>query len=164
MGSKRTRTPGVKLLKRGNTYVARWTDPATKRDKQQSLTLLGLTNAQQRHEWMLDQSRRLLEQKAELAKVLGTGRAQDIRVADAVADYLATYGNKNTASAKRAPLLAFSEWLSQKGRRSMLHVTRADLALYRDHVFSHANPHQHRTKVQHCAVVRCWWGLSLIHI
>ncbi len=85
----RTAHPGVKLkrMKRttGETWVARFTDPDTRREKQESLTALGKTDEDSRRAWAIQKSETLRARAAALAA--GVAERTETPVAAAIADY-----------------------------------------------------------------------------
>lgn len=85
----KTSRPGVKLkqIARTGTWVARFTDPDTGRETQQSLDVLGKTNEESRREWCITKSESLRQRQADDAA--GVVVRTETGVRKAVNEYLA---------------------------------------------------------------------------
>ena len=133
---------GVRLLTlTDGRNVARWVDPITKKDVQQSLDLLGLTSAKTRVIWAIERAAALKSLKAQLA-IAGPVQ-QRMPVADAVRSYLARFDRPNTVSSQTPPLAGFVQFATARGVSTLQDVTAPLLNQYGDHVrrpASHLSP------------------------
>src|SRR5262245_8219218 len=94
---------GVKLLTlRDGRNVARFTDPITRKQVQQSMDAIGLSNAHRRKLWAIEKAQNLLALRAQIAQ----GGTMQVRVTveNAKNDYLAGFANANSKNAKIPPL------------------------------------------------------------
>src|SRR5262249_53273071 len=146
---------GVKVLRLADgRHVARFIDPVTGKQQQQSLDKLGLTNAKARDRWAIEKATAL---KSLAAQVAVDGTVQNrATVEQAQADYLKGFGNANTSSAKLAPFASIAAHIAERGTTDMQDVTAPMLAAWADHVRRPANPHRVSTRNLYLVVASAW--------
>lgn len=114
-------------------HVARWTDPATKALRQESLDRLGLSNHAARELWAVAKAEEL--QAARRAYSLAGGKAEPMTVDEALANYAtAKPVADRTASSRKVPLEEFAKYLRERGIRRIDAVTAPKLWPWRDQV------------------------------
>lgn len=132
----RTAHPGVKLKrmrrKKGETWVARFVDTDTGREKQESLTALGLTDEDTRRAWAIQKSENLRARAAALAS--GAAKRTETALADAVNLYLnhrAPEVEPATYKAYSDAARDFSAWAQPRGLAFTESITPAHLLDFR---------------------------------
>ncbi len=130
----RTAHAGVKLKQRSNgSWVARWVDPLSGAETQQSLTSLGLTSAEARRRWAIDKAASLKKTAAAVAS--GSAVAERVSIAKAVEQYLAaSTAQPITLEGYKPSLNRFKEWAAKSGIRLVQDLQPRHLAAFRDHV------------------------------
>ena len=152
--AKRNRHRGVKVLRlRDGRNVARFTDPISGKQRQQSLDVLGLTTAKQRELWAIAKLAELQLLREQIA--LGAVQVR-VTVEQAQCEYLDGYGNANTRVAKLPALASFAEWVAGKGVVDVQDVAAPVIAAWCDHVHRPANPHKVGTRNLHVSVIAAW--------
>ena len=105
----------LKRLARTGTWVARWVDPATGREKQQSLSDLGCTTEEARTDRAVEIARRLQREKEALA----TGKRPETRTSlqDALQRYLSSLVRKRptTVALYAVALKHLTTWAAKAG-------------------------------------------------
>src|SRR5260221_3937662 len=128
-----TKHRGVRLIDRTDgRHLARWFDPVNGKERQQDLSVLGISNAPARLQWAVAKSVTLQSMRAKIAASGVTTARKPL--ADAVADYWARYANEGTASNKRIVVEAFAVFAAGKGAQDVQDVTVQMLASWRDHL------------------------------
>ena len=131
----RTSHPGVKLkrLKHNGEWVARWTDPETGREKQQTFSAIDITTEPARRKWAIKTSRRIREVKAAMAA--GVAVTTRTPVKDAIKDYYearAAEGLKDsTLKAYREGTDPFKAWCPKNGVKYVEQLTGPKLEEFR---------------------------------
>ena len=133
-GARRPRRHrGVKVLKLADgRRVARWLDPLSGKQQQQSLDALGLTTDGARREWARQKSVSLATLRAAVAS--GAAVAEKVTPDEALDTYFGRFGNKLTRASKEAPLNAFVAFIREQGVRHLQDVSPPVLARWRDDV------------------------------
>jgi integrase len=141
---RRTKTshPGVKMIeltyKSGKkSWVARWTDPDTKKATQTSMDQLGLTNETIRREWAIKKSQSLRARKAELAS--GAPLKNYTAIAGAIEKYLAKCAAMHrpaTVRAYRKAAKKLLEWIKKTGLQYSEQLTLPCLSQFYSHLVS----------------------------
>lgn len=125
--------PGVKVLVLADGRpVARWTDPLSGRAVQQSLTKLGLHNAEDRLRWAIQKSEALASLRAEIAA--GGTVAERVTLPEAVSAFLAGCQAEATRDIYSLLVGRFASWAQDHGIRCFQDVSSPLLARYHDHV------------------------------
>jgi integrase len=109
--ARRHRGVKVLLLKDGR-HVARWTDPLTGRQQQQSLDALGLSSDPVRRSWAQEKSKQVASLRQAVA--LGTVAPTRASLDDAIAAYLETQAHPPTRQNKAVVLDHLREWLGAR--------------------------------------------------
>jgi len=134
---RRTRTdhPGVKLKRVRHrsgveSWVARWRDPDSGREAQQSMEAVGRTNAEARRAWAIDKARELTRRKDALSRgeppETGTG------IEDAVAHYFDGADLKPaTIAYYRTAIERFTAWCERAGVRTTDDLRARHLTAFR---------------------------------
>ena len=145
-------------------HVARWRDPWTKKQKQQSLDALGLTNKKQRERWAEDFAANLMEDRQEAAK--GRRQPKRMQVREAQDLWLAQKKAANTKSAYQMPMRRFRDYLQKQGVADVVDVTKLHLTGWADELLANdelkpSTRNQHRLSVR----VFLYWcdERSLLH-
>lgn len=132
----RTAHPGVKLLRMqrttGETWVARYTDPDTRRDTQTSLTALSLTTDESRRAWAITKSESL--RKREAAIESGAALRTETPVSKAIADYYDSQASElapATLLSYRQATDPFAGWCESHGVALTESLTAPLLTKYR---------------------------------
>lgn len=130
----RTQHTGVKLKRRSSgTWVARWRDPMSGAETQQSLDALGLTTDDARRAWAIDKASSLRATKAAIAS--GTAQASRSSIAAAIKQYFGVANIRaNTATGYQTALDRFSTWAADAGLRDTRDIAPRHLSAYRDAV------------------------------
>lgn len=130
---------GVRLLTLPDgRNVARWVDPISRRDVQQSMDLLGLTSVRTRVIWAIEKAAAIKSLKAQLA-IAGPVQMR-MPVVAAVRDYLARFDRPNTVASQKLPLDEFAAFAAARGVSTMQDMVSPLLAQYGDHVRRPASP------------------------
>lgn len=135
----RSRHPGVKIKRmkraRGDTWVARWIDPETGAEKQESLSspLLGLTTEEARLDWAKKKSRSLQE----LRQAITSGTA--VTTCTPPKEAVSSFFDTQEAELKQSTLLVYREatgpfetWAGKTGLACIEDLTPAKLTAFRD--------------------------------
>lgn len=156
---RKTSHPGVKLLKlQDGRHVARWVDPVTRRQKQQTLELIGKTTTKARVAWARQLSKTLQEQRASMLAGGEDRVVEEVTFEEAVELYLQGFTNENTIKNKQSPLRNLTEWMRARGHRSPLRVTGTILSHYADAVGGRQSPWKHGTQILFLSVARSFLG------
>lgn len=137
--------PGVKVLRLADgRHVARWIDPLSKVQQQQSLDRLGATNEAMRRAWAVKKAEAL----AALRRAVTSGVVESSRVSvkSAVESYLAAVEHDGTRLNKSCVLDAFVEWCGKAGIHELAEINGPRLMRWRDYVLRPGNPHVASTR------------------
>ncbi len=125
----RTQHPGVKIkqIARTGTWVARYIDPDTGREKQESFTVLGKTTHEARRDWAIAKSKKLKARKANDSAGLPTPTRTGLE--DAVKDYLQGLTRKRPKTIKlyTQALGHMTTWARKAGVSHVQEIGRAQL-------------------------------------
>lgn len=125
---------GVKIVRlKDGRYVARWLDPHSGKQQQQSLDRLKLTTEDQRIDWAAAKADELATVRGAVAAGIVTSERAGL--AATIADYLTRYANPGTQENKRIVLDAFEEWAQRAGVRDVQDLVPVHLARWREHLF-----------------------------
>lgn len=132
--------PGVRVLqitsRSGRRFCqARYTDPDTGRLVCESLDAKNILNADGRRSWAINKSVELQRRRAELH--FGAERHQDVRLQDAIRDYLAICDatlRPKTSRGYRDAMDQFSSWAKKGGVETTSQINVRVLARYREHI------------------------------
>ncbi|MBK8233053.1 MAG: hypothetical protein IPK72_21330 [Candidatus Eisenbacteria bacterium] len=116
-------------------YQARYTDPDTGRLVCESLDAKNILNADGRRSWAINKSVELQRRRAELH--FGAERHQDVRLEDAIRDYLAICDatlRPKTSRGYRDAMDQFSGWARKGGVETTSQINVRVLARYREHI------------------------------
>lgn len=130
----RTAHTGVKLKLRFNgSWVARWVDPLSELEVQQSLTALGLSTEEARRRWAIDKAASLRRTSA--AVTSGSAVAGRVPLPSAVAQYLqVSTAQPITLEGYKPSLNRLMDWASGSGIRIVQDLQPWHLTTFRDHV------------------------------
>ncbi|MFT4844154.1 MAG: integrase [Planctomycetota bacterium] len=144
---KKSAHRGVKIVKlRDGRHVARWLDPVERRkERQQSLDALGLSNATQRKAWCIDK----LESIKAVRKVVasGSGVVTDLPLKDAAERYVASKERAASTVAGLRPILAsWVDWMYARRADTTTKLTEDLLQIYRNHIMATTDRRKVTTK------------------
>ena len=125
---------GVRFLEVRGYFVARWLDPMTGRQQQQSMAALGLTSEQARRVWAQGKAKEL--QDVRRAASEGVTTLRRVGIEQATADYLATVAHPATRNNRNVVLRRFCEWAADSGVGSLADLTGPRAMLWRDHALT----------------------------
>jgi integrase len=123
---------GVRFLEVRGYLVARWLDPLTGRQVQQSMAALGLTSEQARRVWAQGKAKELQDVRRASAEGVTTPRRCGIQ--QSVAEYLETVEHDATRRNRMSVLRRFVEWAASLGVDSMADLTGPRVMGWRDYV------------------------------
>lgn len=128
----RTAHTGVKLKQLAiGTWVARWRDPLSGAETQQSLDKLGLTTAETRRQWAIEKAESL--RRAAAAIAAGSAVAERTTLAEAIKRYTEAATIKPTTLANYRPSLRrLQTWAHGVGVRLVQDLRPTHLSAFRD--------------------------------
>jgi integrase len=134
----------VLVLKDGR-HVARWVDPLSRRQQQQSFDKLGITSGATRRAWAVSKSNALATLRQAVS--LNAVRVERVPVAAAVKTYLEGIGHAQTRASKQYPLDALVERLKAAGITMLSDLAGPTLVVaWRDWVAAPRRDHQPGTR------------------
>ncbi|MFN9945899.1 MAG: tyrosine-type recombinase/integrase [Planctomycetota bacterium] len=123
---------GVRFLEVRGYLVARWLDPLTGRQVQQSMAALGLSSEQARRVWAQGKAKELQDVRRAAAEGVTTPRRCGVE--QSVAEYLETVEHESTRRNRVSVLRRFVDWASALGVDSLADLTGPRVMLWRDFV------------------------------
>jgi integrase len=148
---------GVKLLTLPDgRNVARYKDPLTGRQKQESLDLLGLTSIKAREQWAIAKLKLIKATRLEQSLTTGGLLPVKVTIEQSVGDFLGRHANQNTRVNQTSAMNNVAMFLTKKGVKHTLNITVAHIAEYRDHVKRPGSPYAATTRALHLVITAAW--------
>ena len=148
---------GIKILKlKDGRYVARWLDPISRKQKQQSMDPLGITNEKARTRWCIEKFEAIQTVKRALSITHGTAMPLRVSIIEAQTNYLATFASVNTREAKTPALANVAAYMAKEGVVDVLDITGPAIVGYADHTRRPSSKLKTSTVNLHLQVVAAW--------